>query len=214
MRTIRVTGKGNLALRPDLTRVTLNLTKVCKEYAAALADSAAETEKLKNILTGSGFAREDLKTLQFSVDAEYEGYQQEGEYKQRLVGYRYRHAMKIEFPLDNRRLGEVLYALAHSELQPEMGVAYTVKDRETAKGELLAKAVADAIIKAYTLTKAAGVTLKDIQNIDYSFGEMAMEVRPMNRMLAADCKAGGFETDIVPEDIALSDTVTVVWEIG
>ncbi len=38
------------------------------------------------------------------------------------------------------------------------------------KSELLGKAVTDAKEKASVLTQAAGVTLKDIQSIDYSWG--------------------------------------------
>ena len=147
-----------------------------------------------------------------------EGYTENGAYRQRLVGYRYRHTMKVEFDSDNDRLGKVLYALANSELQPEFNISYTVKDREAAKNELLGKAVADAKEKAAVLTQAAGVILKDIQTIDYSWGELNMETRPMNRMLAAkavsaDSAEESYAIDMEPDDISVSDTVTVVWEI-
>ena len=49
MRTIRVTGKGNLKIRPDMTKITTTLTEVCKEYAQALKRSSEDTEKLKEI---------------------------------------------------------------------------------------------------------------------------------------------------------------------
>lgn len=75
--------------------------------------------------------------------------------------------------------------------------------------------------KAAVLTEAAGVTLKDVQSIDYSWGEIDFEVRPMNRTLMADeCMApmaastGSYDMDIEPDDIEVSDTVTVLWEIG
>lgn len=91
-----------------------------------------------------------------------------------------------------------------------------------AKNELLGKAVADAKEKAAVLTQAAGVTLKDIQSIDYSWGQINFEVQPMNRMLMAEeCLAkpmmdgaGRYDMDIEPDDIEVSDTVTVIWEIG
>ncbi len=35
-----------------------------------------------------------------------------------FVGYRYRHVMKVEFPSDGDRLGELLYALANGPGQP------------------------------------------------------------------------------------------------
>ena len=65
---------------------------------------------------------------------------------------------------------------------------------------------------------AAGVSLKDIKNIDYSWGEIQFEYAPMNRNMFCNKVmadgAGAFDMDIEPDDISVSDTVTVVWEIG
>ena len=36
MRTIRVTGKGQIKVKPDMTRITMTLTGVCKEYGEML----------------------------------------------------------------------------------------------------------------------------------------------------------------------------------
>ena len=47
MRTIRVTGRGQLRLRPDTTRVTMTLSGLSKDYAETLRRSAGETEELK-----------------------------------------------------------------------------------------------------------------------------------------------------------------------
>lgn len=220
MRTIRVTGKGQIKVRPDMTRITLSLEGTYPEYGEALRRSSQDTEQLKDLLAGFGFEQSDLKTLNFHVDTEYESYKDHGAYKQRLVGYKYHHTMKVEFESDNERLGKVLYALAHCDVQPEFRLSYTVKDPEAAKNELLGKAVTDARVKATVLTQAAGVDLKDIQSIDYSWGQINFEVQPMNRMLMAEecCdsainEVGSYDMDIEPDDIEVSDTVTVVWEI-
>ena len=219
MRTIRITGTGNLKIRPDLTRISVTMTEVKKDYAETLKASSDSTEALKDLFSGFGFGREELKTLSFGVDPEFESYREKNEYRQRLIGYRYRHMMKIEFPSDNERLGRQLYALANSELCPEFNISYTVKDREAAKNALLAKAVTDAKEKAAVLTEAAGLTLKEIQSVDYSRGELVMEVRPMNmlraapKMAADECADASYSMDIEPDDINVSDTVTIVWEI-
>ena len=52
--------------------------------------------------------------------------------------------MKVEFASDNVHLGKILYALANCPVKPEFRISYTVKDPETAKNELLGKAVSDA----------------------------------------------------------------------
>ncbi len=220
MRTIRVTGKGQIKVKPDMTRITVSLEGTYPDYGETLRRSSEDTERMKDLLAAFGFERSDLKTLNFSVDTEYERYKDRDTYKQRFVGYKFHHMMKVEFLSDNERLGEVLYALANCPVKPEFRLSYTVSDPESAKNELLGKAVTDAREKAGVLTRAAGVELKDIQSIDYSWGEINFEVHPMNRMLMADeCMAAptaveSYEMDIEPDDIDVSDTVTVIWEIA
>ncbi|MBR4579381.1 MAG: SIMPL domain-containing protein [Oscillospiraceae bacterium] len=220
MRTIRVTGKGQIKVKPDMTRITMTLTGVFKEYGETLRRSSEETEALKDILSAFGFERSDLKTLNFSVDTEYESYRDKNNnYQQRFVGYRFNHVLKVEFASDNDRLGKILYALANGKARPEFRISYTVKDPEAAKNRLLGKAVTDAREKAEVLTRAGGVELKDIQSIDYSWGQIDFEFRPMMDNLAVGrCAAGMVEKsvalDMEPDDIEVSDTVTVVWEIA
>ena len=218
MRTIRVTGKGRIRIRPDMTRITLTIEGTDPEYSRALEKSSKDTEEVGELLTGFGFERSDLRTLQFSVDTEYEGYQEDGIYKQRFKGYRFRHVMKAEFASDNERLGRILYALANCPVNPEFQISFTVRDREAAKNELLGKAVSDAKEKAAVLAQAAGVRLGEIRSIDYSWGEVDFEVRPMNRLMMAEAAPmaakSALDMSIEPDDIDVSDTVTVVWGIG
>ena len=126
----------------------------------------------------------------------------------------------MEFDSDNDRLGKVLYALANTkEIQPEFRLSYTVKDKEASKNLLLGKAVEDAKAKAQVLSKAAGVELKLIESIDYSWGEISFESSPMRDgmlMKRSEASAGyenSYDMDIEPDDIEASDTVTVTWSI-
>ena len=221
MKTIRVTGKGMLKVHPDMTRITMTLDGLWPQYGDALQHSSEDTEALKTLLERFGFEKTDLKTLNFSVDPEYESYQEKNAWKKRLLGYRFRHVMKVEFASDNDRLGKVLFALANNKkITPEFRISYTVKDPEASKNQLLAAAVRDSQAKAKVLSEAAGVVLKDLQSIDYSWGEIDFEVAPMDRLEAKRmvCEAGSdydsYDMDIEPDDIEVIDTVTVVWEIG
>ena len=65
------------------------------------------------------------------------------------------------------------------------------------------------------------MSLKDIQSVDYSCVEINLEYHPMNRDLlmedcmCAPCEAGGsYDINMEPDDIEVSDAVTVIWEIG
>ena len=220
-RIIKVTGKGNLKVKPDITRITITLEGQNKEYDKILEQSSKDTETLKVILERQGFDRTDVKTLMFNVDTRYESYQtRDKSWKERFVGYEFKHVVKVEFDSDSARLGKILYALANAKgIHPDFRLSYTVKDPEASKNELLGKAVADAKAKAEVLAKAAGVSLKGIKNINYSWGEIQFEYSPMRKDLIGDIPLlsecdGSIDLDIEPDDIAVSDTVTVVWEIG
>ena len=185
MRILKVTGKGQIRVKPDITRIVMTLTGIHPEYEKTLKASSSETEQLKEVLLPFGFESADVKTLSFNVNTEYESYQDKGQYKQRFKGYRYEHVLKIEFDSDNKRLGKVLYALAHAPVQTEFVISYTVKDREAAKNILLGKAVEDAFAKAGVLAEASGVSLKEIQSIDYSWVEIRFESHPMRSLAKA-----------------------------
>ncbi len=215
MKTIRITGKGNIRLRPDTTRITIGLEGVFPEYSETAVHSAADTENLKKIVEKLGFARTDLKTLRFDIRPEFESYKEKGVYKNRLIGYKYSHIMKLEFDPDNTLLGKTLSALSDSDVHPDLSIDYTVKDPEAVKNKLLGKAVSDAREKAEVLTKAAGVPLKDIQSIDYSWGKIDIDISRSVVCAAPMCLGEDMAApDIEPDDIELSDNVTVTWEIG
>ena len=210
-RFIKVTGKGNLKVKPDLTRITITLEGCDEIYEEALRRSTKDTERLKDLLEKQGFARDDVKTLSFNVNTKYESYQDKDNcWKERFVGYEFRHVLKVEFDSDNARLGKILYALAGAEkIKPEFRLSYTVKDKEASKNELLGRAVEDAKAKAAVLTAAAGVKLVEIQSIDYSWGEIDFECSPMQSgfnalPMMARKMDGAYDIDIEPDDIEVS----------
>ena len=124
--------------------------------------------------------------------------------------------MRLEFPADNERLGKVLYALAHCPASPEFSIEYTVANPEAAKNELLGEAVKDSAAKAKVLAESAGVKLGNIVNIDYSWGEVEFVSRPLEAvtMRCMTPEPDSYDMDIEPEDIDMTDTVTVIWDIA
>lgn len=218
-RTLRVTGKGKISVKPDLIQLQMALEGIWNSYEETLQLSAEQTEQLRSSFAAIGFEPSDIKTLNFNINTQYESYQgKDKSWKQRFVGYKYVHSMKLEFDADNKRLGQVLYTLAHCSTRPEFHIVYTVKDREAAKNQLIGKAVKDAASKAVILAEAAGVTLGELQTIDYSWGELDLTVRPMAKRLEAvrgveSNAADSYALNIEPDNIEVTDTVTVVWSM-
>lgn len=71
MRTIRVTGKGNLQVKPDTIRLMITLNGAYPEYAEAINRSTAETEALSELLLEAGFKHSAMKTVSFDVDVSF-----------------------------------------------------------------------------------------------------------------------------------------------
>lgn len=109
--------------------------------------------------------------------------------------------------------------ISKCECRPELKIEYTIKDKESVKNELLEKAVNDSKIKAEVLVKAAGMKLKDLVSIDYSWGEIDFNVSPYEKMMQLNseddyCMSDEPMMTLEPDDIKASDTVTIVWKLG
>jgi hypothetical protein len=214
-RTMRVKGKGKISVKPDMIRLDITANEVCKEYDEVIEKSALCIKKIKETVKKAGLNDKELKTVKFDVDSKYESYRDKnGNYKSRLVGFQYTQKFYIQFPNDNTQLGKILYELSRCDVNVEFSIKHTVKDITAVKNELLAKAVQDSKIKAEILAKSSGVTLVDIINIDYSWGEIEIYSEPIqNYCLTESTISEPYNIDIEADDIDVQDNVTIVWEI-
>jgi len=223
---LKVTGKGKVSVKPDLIRIHVYITGKESGYASAVQASSDATNDLKEALAKLGYEKTDLKTLKYEVQPGYENYQTwDRAWRKRFTGYEYIHRMKIEIPADNEKLGQVLYVIAHCGTEPEFNIEYTVSDPEAAKDELLRKAIEDSKHKAQILADSANVTIEDILSINYSWGEIDFVTSPYNQIMNynmfeddGDYEVDnsipmGYGMDVEPDDIKVTDTVTVVWSI-
>ena len=212
-RNITIKGIGNVVVKPDLTVISMTLTVKTPEYAQAMETAAKDIEVLRQALYGIDYKREALKTTDFNISTEYEQYKDKGgNYQRRFAGYKCTHALKLEFDFNLKRLGETLAAISACGVNPELKIAFSVKDKAAVNAALLESAITNAKEKAAILAKAAEVTLGQIQRIDYSWSELRLfsETQLSDTPYYA---AESVAVDIEPEDINAADSVTVVWEI-
>lgn len=220
-RTLKVTGKGKVSVKPDRVCLAFGLEGARENYDEVLRLSAERTECLRECFGKLGFDRAELKTVSFHVNTKYEQYQDEDRlWKKKFAGYEFRHSLKLEFGADSGRMGSVLYAAAHSAAEPEIYIQYTVGDVEEVRNRLIGQAVEDSRRKAEILAEAAGVRLKEVLTVEYSWDGSEGIAGPMNQMreasrgavLAAEAD-GVYDCGMEPEDIEVSDRVAVVWAI-
>ena len=217
MKTIKITGKANLNIAPDQTKISLTIKGFAQEYNEALEQSVRDTKVIKDALESCGISRESLKTENFYTSERTKSVKdQNGNTSYRFAGYDVTHYLNFKFDNNNELLGKILYVLANLSINPRISVNYVVSNPEQYKDELIKLAVKDAKRKAATMVNAADVTLGEIQHMDYSYQTISWETREymnMDCMKLCSTTDGSFDVDMTPEDMNLSDTVTIEWEI-
>jgi uncharacterized protein YggE len=193
----------------------MNLETTETEYEKTMQRAEKMIDALRAAVVSVGHDGKELKTADFNIDTAYESYKEREIWKKRFIGYKCSHKLKLEFDLDMQKLGATLGAIAKCGAVPNFNIKFTVKDPNAISERLLESAVENAKRKAVILAKAAGVTLGEIQHIDYNWSELYMY---SESDMSVECievakPADSRFSDIEPEDIKLNDTVTIVWAI-
>lgn len=216
MKTMRITGKANLNVAPDQTKVSLTIRGFAMKYSAALEQSVRDTKVIKDALEECGIERTSLKTENFYTSEKKKSVEdQYGNISYRHIGYDITHYLNFKFDNNNELLGKVLSVLSKLKINPRIAISFTVKDSEQYKDKLIALAITDAKRKACTMASAAEVILGEIQQIDYSYQTINLESKQYLYLECAreNSTADDFNVDMTPEDMDLTDTVTIEWEI-
>ena len=218
MRTITVKGTGRVSARPDYIVLSLNIEALSETYDRAMTDASERIKKLQDTAVFVGYEKSDMKTTSFNVQTRYENVKdRQGNYKREFAGYACSYHLKLAFDFDSKQLAKVISAIANCGAQPEISIAFTVKNPERISEDLLISATENAKTKAEILCKASGNTLGQLLNIDYNWGELNVfsrttydvedSIQPL--MAMSKCAA----PEIEPDDIDVSDTVTFTWGI-
>lgn len=222
---MEITGKATIQLKPDTTQLFLRLQGIKEKYEDAMILSAKQTDEVKSCLKTLGI--DQAKTTSFKIEPHdirnkiWNKQEKVWEYRHEFDGYQFTHSLIAEFPYDMKFLGKVIGTVANCSANPRISFSFTVKDPTSAKNELLRKAVTNAKEKAALLAEASGVKLARIVSIDYSWGEIRIQSKQFDML----CQEGdrfereslgapsSYDVNIDPEDIELTDTVTMTWEI-
>lgn len=218
MRTITVKGTGNVSARPDYIVLSLNIEAISEAYDRAMTEASERIKKLQDAAVLVGYEKSDMKTTSFNVQTRYENVKdRQGNYKREFAGYACSYHLKLAFDFDSKQLAKVISVIADCGAQPELSIAFTVKNPSRVSEELLISATKNAKTKAEILCKASGDALGQLLNIDYNWGELnvfsktSYDVEDCIQPLMAMSKCAAPE--IEPDNIDVSDTVTFTWEI-
>lgn len=215
-KTISVTGRGGIHVEPDVTRIELSLISLHDTYEEAYNQVKGDTEKLQNIMSEVKLPKSQPKTVRLDIDkktiAEYDKF---NNYKgEKFIGFQLTHIVKIDLGMDNIILNSIIRSIGKHLKQAEINIGYTVKDSRPAQLKMLERAVKDAKVKAEIMATASGCKLGDCLSIQYELRDLFIysQARKIHETEEA-CNCTTDSLDIIPDDLAASDTVNVIWEL-
>lgn len=214
---ITVTGRGNIHVLPDVTRVEVKIDSIFKSYDTAYQMAEANLKDIGEVMEKCKLSKQLPKTVRFSIEKHYHNVYDNGHYtgEQEFDGYNLTQVIRINLDMDNVLLTKVVRGLGENLTDVEIEIGYTVKDPRPHQLKMLERAVKDATEKAKIMAAAADCTLGLVKNIDYSEHEIHIysQARKLNcAEEAAECLESSL--DITPEDLVGGEDVTVTWYLS
>ena len=212
-----MTGKGAIHVVPDVTRVELTLQSIHDTYEDAYAQAKSNTERLSQIMKEVALDVTLPKTIRLDIDKKTQNeYDKFGNFKsKKFIGFELDHKVRIDLGMDNVLLNNIIKRIGKMLKQAEISIGYTVRDPRPSQLKMLERAVKDAKEKATIMAKACDCKLGLVKEINYSVQEL--HVYSQTRMIHGADEAlccNEESLDITPEDLAVSDDVTVVWYLS
>lgn len=77
---IAVTGRGNIHVVPDVTRVEVKINSILRSYDTAYQMAEANLKDIGEVVTKCGLPKSQPKTTHFSIDKHYHNVYDKGHY--------------------------------------------------------------------------------------------------------------------------------------
>ena len=176
--SLTVTGTGEVAVAPDMARISLGVLAQAPTAAEAVRAMSADMEKVLASLTAAGVSQDDIQTSGLRVDVQQT--YDEATQSSRVTGYTAVTDVQVRV-LDLTTLGQTLDAVVQDGANQMNGLTFDLQDRKPVLDEARRAAVADAADKAGLYAGAAGVTLGPIRTLTEG-GTGGGMPQPMMRM--------------------------------
>jgi uncharacterized protein YggE len=203
-RTLSMTGQGEVKSAPDTVTLSAGVTAQAPTAAAALAQNNARMMAVLAAVHRQGVVDDDIQTADFSVSPQYANDNNNG--PARLTGYQVANQVSIRLT-DTSKLGAMLDALVTAGANQMNGIDFSIRDSAALLSQARGQAVADALAKAQTYAKAAGVTLGPIQTISES------DVQSPRPVFMAAPMVRAAKVPVAMGEESITATVSIVWAI-
>ena len=207
VRTISLTGHGEVRMAPDLAIVTIGVMSSAATAREALDANTKAMQAVMAALTGAAIEARDIQTSNFMVSPRYD-YGQNNAQPPKVVGYDVSNNVTVTVrKLES--LGTVLDSVVSAGSNQINGVMFQVSKPETATDGARKLAVADALRKAKVYTDASGVSLGQI--ISLAEGGGYQPPVPMFKSMRAE--GASADVPIAQGEQTIAVDVNFTWEI-
>ena len=211
-RKLQITGKGKLAIAPDLLIIAFEVKAQEWEYEKSIARLNDKVEQLRQILELENVDRKQLKTKDFSVNRD-SSWNKKTE-KSEFNGFKASHSLELELPLEQGLINRLLGKVASSLDDLDFRINFGVKDAERHHQQVLKNAILKAKESAALIAEASGVQLREIIDIDCTIREIQIRSRSYDyRVYETENQYEAATPDFEPDDIDVAESVTITWRI-
>lgn len=216
MGNISVTGRGNIHVVPDVTRLEISVESVFKTYEEAYEQAKNNSSWMVQILEYNHLSGKLAKTIRFDIsDHLVNEYDDDEHYIGKIkAGFDLTQRFKVDLGMDTVLLNKVVRGVGKFIKGAQISIGYTVQDPRPSHLKMIERAVKDAQDKAEIMAKAAGCTLGTVVSIDYHRQDIHVYSQARNihsNQEAMACSASSL--DIAPDDLVMGDEVNVTWEL-
>ena len=207
MKRIKVQGQGRVDAEPDIVIISFEMQQKDEEYADCMDNLNLRTNQLREDLESAGIKSLELKTTDFAINTD-ESYDKGTYY---FHGYKASHDLIITLPMNKDHLNSIFKKVTSGGSEAKIQLSFSVADKEALQAKAVELAVQKAKEKAEIISKAAGVKLGTIQEINYGWNEI--RIYEETDRICSSPPGPCASPDITPAEVHASDNVTIIYEI-
>ena len=214
--TISVEGRGAIHIVPDVTRLKININQWFENYEKAYEQGKENSSWMVKILEYNKKPGELAKTISFNIeDHTFNEYDDNNHYIGQVKdGVMLNQVFKVDLPIDTQLVNCIVKGVGKFIPSAQIDIDYTLQDERPSQLKMLKRAVSDAKEKAEIMAEASGCCLGNVLSINYGFKHIYItsQARSINSNSEAMMSTAD-SLEITPDDLVMSDTVSVVWEL-
>jgi len=208
-RTLSVNGNGTVNLTPDIAYINIGVHTESASASEAVSDNNLETQQVIKALQGLGVADKDIRTVNFNIWPNTQYDPQSG--KQIGTTYMVDNVVYVTIR-DMDKLGDILDAAVRAGANSINSIQFDVTDKTQALKQAREQAVKDAQSQAQEMASVAGVTLGEIQSINF-FNNIPGPLMDVYGKGGGEGMAAAIPVPVNPGQLTLTVTVNITYEI-